>query len=92
VWIALTLGSRHSARGIGKKLLDKESCFGLGPREPEGSGQALRDQPENRRQVEEAHGVKGLPTGPTDAHSTVLGIEEEAVIVAFSQAHATAMG
>lgn len=27
--------------------------------------------------------VKDLPTGPKDAHSTVLGIEEEAIIVAF---------
>jgi transposase InsO family protein len=27
--------------------------------------------------------VKDLPTGPTDAHSTVLSIEEEAIIVAF---------
>ena len=27
--------------------------------------------------------VKDLPTGPKDAHSTVLSIEEEAVIVAF---------
>jgi len=27
--------------------------------------------------------VKDLPTGPQDAHSTVLGIEEEAIIVAF---------
>ena len=27
--------------------------------------------------------VKDLPTRPKDAHSTVLGIEEEAVIVAF---------
>ena len=28
--------------------------------------------------------VKDLPTGPTDAHSTVLSIEEEAIIVAFA--------
>ncbi|MDQ0507372.1 hypothetical protein QOZ94_004195 [Xanthobacter agilis] len=27
--------------------------------------------------------VKDLPTGPKDAHSTVLGIEDEAIIVAF---------
>ncbi len=27
--------------------------------------------------------VKDLPTGPRDAHSTVLSIEEESVIVAF---------
>jgi hypothetical protein len=27
--------------------------------------------------------LKDLPTGPKDAHSTVLGIEEEAIIVAF---------
>lgn len=27
--------------------------------------------------------VKDLPTGPKDAHSTVLSIEEEAIIVAF---------
>jgi len=27
--------------------------------------------------------VKDLPTGPRDAHSTVLSIEEEAIIVAF---------
>jgi hypothetical protein len=27
--------------------------------------------------------VKDLPTGPTDVHSTVLSIEEEAIIVAF---------
>lgn len=34
--------------------------------------------------------VKDLPTGPKDARSTVLSIEEEAIIVAFPQAHATA--
>jgi uncharacterized membrane protein len=27
--------------------------------------------------------VKDLPTGPKDAHSTVLSIEDEAIIVAF---------
>jgi hypothetical protein len=27
--------------------------------------------------------VKALPTGPKDAHSTVLSIEQEAIIVAF---------
>jgi transposase len=27
--------------------------------------------------------VKDLPTGPSDVHSTVLSIEEEAIIVAF---------
>jgi hypothetical protein len=31
--------------------------------------------------------VKDLPTGPKDAHSTVPGIEEEAIIVAFRKHH-----
>jgi transposase InsO family protein len=33
--------------------------------------------------VEEATATKDLPTGPKDAHSTTLTIEEEAIIVAF---------
>ena len=49
----------------------------------EGAGEALRDQPENRSEVEEAGSVADLPTGPKDHASTVLSIEEEAVIVAF---------
>lgn len=43
----------------------------------------LRDQPEDGRQVEAGAAVKDLPTGPKDARSTVLGMEEEAIIVAF---------
>jgi hypothetical protein len=34
--------------------------------------------------------VKDLPAGSKDAHSTVPGIEEEAIIVAFPQAHPVA--
>ena len=33
--------------------------------------------------MEEADSVADLPTGPKDARSTVLSIEEEAVVVAF---------
>jgi hypothetical protein len=41
--------------------------------------------------------VKDLPTGPEDAHSTVLSIEEEAIIPdqvrdRFPQTHAAALG
>ena len=34
--------------------------------------------------------VKDVPTGPQDAHTTVLSIEDEAIIVAFRQAQAAA--
>ena len=52
--------------------------------EPESPGHALRHQPEDRRQVEEAGRPSPIvPTGPKSPHSTVLSLEEEAIIVAF---------
>ena len=52
-------------------------------REPEGAGQALRDQPEDRRQVAEARLGFRSPNRTEGARSTVLSVEEEAVVVAF---------
>lgn len=52
-------------------------------REPESARQALRDQPEDCREVEAARDIRRLPTGIQEAKSTVLSIEEEAIIVAF---------
>ena len=44
----------------------------------------LRDQPEDGRQVEGARlGRPTVPTGPKEAKSTVLSIEDEAIVVAF---------
>jgi hypothetical protein len=51
--------------------------------EPEDACQATRDQSQDGRQVEAPASVADLPTGPKDAGSTVLSVEEEAVIVAF---------
>ena len=52
-------------------------------REPEGAGEALRDQSEDGRQVERRTSVADVPTGPKEPRSTVLSVEEEAVVVAF---------
>jgi len=43
----------------------------------------LWDQPEDTSQMEEKDLTANLPTGPKEAHSTVLSIEKEAAIVAF---------
>ena len=45
------------------------------------------NEPKQKARVEKwkkRTAVKDSPTGPTDAHSTVLSIEEEAIIVAFA--------
>ena len=36
--------------------------------------------------------VSDLPTGPKDAKSMVLTVEEEAIVVSFPQAYFTAVG
>ena len=54
--------------------------------EPEGSGEALRHQPENRRQVEDAGEHRGSPDRPRAPHATVLSVQEEAIIVATGPA------
>lgn len=51
--------------------------------EPEGSGQALRDQPEDRGEVEEAVVGRRCADRAQGGHSTVLSLEDEAVVVAF---------
>ena len=45
--------------------------------------QALWDQSEDGRQVAETSSVADHPTGPKEPKSTVLSIEDEAIIVAF---------
>jgi hypothetical protein len=52
-------------------------------REPESACQALRRQSEDHRQMEARTSVSDLPTGPKEPRSTVLTVEEEAVVVAF---------
>ena len=52
-------------------------------REPEGSGEALRDQPETVAKWKKRDSVADRPTGPKEPTSTVLSSEEEAIIVAF---------
>ena len=52
--------------------------------EPEGSSQVLRRQPGDVRQVEAAEfSGRHVPTGPREPWSTVLTIEDEAIVVAF---------
>ena len=52
-------------------------------REPEGSGEALRHQPEDVCKWKGRDSVADLRTGPKEPRSTVLSVEEEAVVVAF---------
>jgi hypothetical protein len=52
-------------------------------REPEGTGQVLRHQPQDVAKWKRRTSVTDLPTGPKEPRSTVLSVEDEAIIVAF---------
>ena len=51
--------------------------------EPEGAAKRYGINPKTVAKWKKRGSVADLPTGPKDAASTVLSIEEEAVIVAF---------
>jgi hypothetical protein len=68
------LAIQHSQESL--RVLSKR--YGIDQKTVAKWGRRQRPQGGNKRTA-----VKDLPTGPTDIHSTVLSIEEEAIIVAF---------
>lgn len=59
------------------------SCDTAWSREPEGAGQALRGKPEDCCEVAQAGGGDGPAHRRREPKSTVLTVEDEAIIVAF---------
>ena len=51
--------------------------------QPEVSGEALRDQHGDSRQIKEASVIADRRTGPKEPGLTVLSLEDEAVILVF---------
>jgi hypothetical protein len=52
-------------------------------REPEGAGQRYGVNPKTVAKWKARPSVADVPTGPKEPRSTVLSVEEEAVVVAF---------